>query len=171
MISIRYRNLRYRGYEGKVWLNTVIGFWGEVVIPNPYCLIDFYVEDFGNVFDEFKDTVDEYLLDRAELNGVEPSPPADEHLPDRSDLVPLYPVFDTDYLVWAVVPPKVGKLTMEHRGYTAIVEWDEESRSYCGSAMDTKGGGVIFWDHTWKKAYQGFKDALDWHLEDCEEDD
>jgi len=59
--------------------------------------------------------------------------------------------------------------TMEHRGYTAIVKWDEESDCYAGEVMDT-WGMVVFYDYTWEKAYQGFRDVLDQYLERCEED-
>jgi len=59
--------------------------------------------------------------------------------------------------------------TMEYKGYTAIVEWDEESKCYSGEVQDT-WGMVVFHDYTWELAYQGFKNILDWYLENCEED-
>jgi len=58
---------------------------------------------------------------------------------------------------------------MEYRGYTANVKWDEESKCYSGKVMDT-WGMVVFYDYTWEKAYQGFRDVLDQYLEHCEED-
>jgi len=60
-------------------------------------------------------------------------------------------------------------MTMEHRGYTAIVTWNEEAGHYFGKVLDT-WGTVIFYDYTWEKAYQGFKDVLDDYLKGCEED-
>ncbi|MDR2561905.1 MAG: hypothetical protein LBC63_09080 [Holophagales bacterium] len=59
--------------------------------------------------------------------------------------------------------------TMQHRGYTAAVEWVEKNKQYYGEALGT-WGKVIFYDDTWEKAYQAFKDALDWYLEECRKD-
>jgi len=59
--------------------------------------------------------------------------------------------------------------TMQHRGYTAAVEWVEEAKQYWGEALGT-WGKVVFYDDTWEKAYQAFKDTLDWYLGECEKD-
>jgi len=56
--------------------------------------------------------------------------------------------------------------TMEHRGYTATVRWDEESKCYAGEVLDT-WDMIVFYDHTWEKTYQAFRNVLDWHLEEC----
>jgi len=60
-------------------------------------------------------------------------------------------------------------MTMEHKGYTATVEWDEESQCFSGEVIDT-WGMVVFFDYTWEKAYEGFKAILDDYLRDCEKD-
>jgi len=60
-------------------------------------------------------------------------------------------------------------MTMEHRGYTATVRWDEESKCYAGKVMDT-WGTIAFHDYTWEKMYQAFKNMLDDYLEHCKED-
>ena len=56
--------------------------------------------------------------------------------------------------------------TMEHRGYTATVRWDEDSKCYAGKVMDT-WDTIVFYEYTWEKTYQAFTEVLDWHLEDC----
>jgi len=60
-------------------------------------------------------------------------------------------------------------MTMKHKGYTAFVEWDEETKQYFGKVQDT-WGTVVFYDDTWEKAYEGFKAILDDYLRDCEKD-
>jgi len=60
-------------------------------------------------------------------------------------------------------------LTMEYRGYTASVTWNDEAKYYYGRALDT-WGTICFYDYTWEKAFQAFKDLMDEYLEECERD-
>jgi predicted HicB family RNase H-like nuclease len=61
------------------------------------------------------------------------------------------------------------KTTMEHRGYTASVEWDEECGCYSGTVLDT-WGTVVFSGDTLEDVRDRFKGILDWYLEECERD-
>jgi len=61
----------------------------------------------------------------------------------------------------------VLQTTMEHRGYTAQVEWDEDANCYSGEVLGA-WGMVGFRGNTLDEAHQGLKEVLDWYLEDCE---
>jgi len=59
--------------------------------------------------------------------------------------------------------------TMEYKGYTATVEWDDEAKQWCGEVLDI-WGMVIFQGDTWEETYQAFKETLDSHIKVCEGD-
>ena len=59
--------------------------------------------------------------------------------------------------------------TVEHRGYTAQVEWDEETNCYSGEVFGI-WAVIGFSGNTLDEARHRFKELLDLYLEDCEKD-
>jgi len=65
--------------------------------------------------------------------------------------------------------PSPDQNTMEYKGYTATLEWEDDVEQWSGEVQDT-WGTVIFQGDTIDDTYQAFRDALDSHLLACEQE-